>query len=311
MIFADSFEVESDAVLAPIAGYTDSPFRRIARKHGAGFTVTELISAEGLVRRNEKTMKMLEFSLDEQPIGIQLFGRDPAVIAEAARIAEQMGPAFIDINMGCPATSVVKGGKGGGASLMLEPELAGTIVREVRDSVKLPVSAKIRTGWNSSEGSWEPLVRELCKSGVSFITVHGRTKVQGYSGRADWEVISQVCGVSTVPVIGNGDVLSLEEAAERKDRSGCALVMIGRAACGNPWVFSGRKPTITEICGQMREHLAMNMEFYGDYGHVLMRKHMGRYIHGVRGASSVRNALVTAHGPAEILDILKRLEDEA
>ncbi|MCL2026112.1 MAG: tRNA dihydrouridine synthase DusB [Leptospirales bacterium] len=302
-------EIDNPLVLAPVAGFTDSPYRRIARRFGCGFSMTELVSAEGIIRNNKKTMELLEFTDEERPLGIQIFGRDREVMAKAAKIVSALEPDFIDINMGCPARKVCKDGLGSGAALLKNPSLAEEIAADVVDAVSLPVSAKIRIGWDASSVNFKDIIGGLCRAGVSFISVHGRTKTQGYGGYADWEAIGAAAEVSAVPVIGNGDVQSRDEAAKRLESTRCAAVMVGRAACANPWIFSGSRPPIGEIVSIIKEHLALNIAHYGDFGLILMRKHIVKYIHGIYGASYYRAALNAAVDVDEVYKILDGMID--
>ena len=303
-------EIDNPLVLAPVAGFTDSPYRRIARRFGCGFSMTELVSAEGIIRGNKKTMELLEFTDEERPIGIQIFGRDSGVMARAAKIVSGLGPDFIDINMGCPARKVCKDGLGSGAALLKNPSLAEEIAAGVVDSVSLPVSAKIRIGWDSSSVNFEEIIGRLCRAGISFISVHGRTKTQGYGGDADWKAIAMAAELSTVPLIGNGDIQNRAEAAERLESARCAAVMIGRAACANPWIFSGNRPPLKEIVSTIKEHLALNIDYYGDMGLILMRKHIVKYIHGIYGASRYRAGLSVAADVGSVWEILDRMVEE-
>lgn len=299
-----SLEIKNPLVLAPIAGFTDSPYRSIASEEGCGFTVTELVSSEGLIRYNKKTLELMTFSEAERPFGIQIFGRKPDVMAQAAVIAAELHPDFIDINMGCPARKVCRDGDGAGAALLKDPVLAGRIAEAVVKAVSLPVSAKIRTGWDSSSVNYTEVIKALEDGGVSFIALHGRTKVQGYSGEADWHAVETAAAAAKVPLIGNGDILTREQALFRLENSGCAAVMIGRGACGNPWIFSGREPSAAERIAMIKRHLDLNMNFYGDWGLVLMRKHTVKYISGLPGASAVRSVLNVAPDRASVHRIL-------
>ena len=303
----DELISRSNLFLAPIAGFTDSPFRRIARRHGAGPVLTELISSDGLVRNSRKTYDLARFHEEERPLGIQIFGNSPAIMGEAAAAVNDLGPDFIDINMGCPATRVCKGGEGSGAALLKDPLLAGAIAAEVVRRAAVPVSAKIRLGWDAKTRNYAEVVKALADGGISFIIVHGRTGSQKYSGAADWDAIGEIRDLSPVPVVGNGDIISHDDARDKLRESRCPAVMIGRGALGNPWIFSGRVPPVREIIDQVKEHLAMMLEYYGDKGLILMRKHLVRYIHGMRNASSLRRDLVTASDTATIHELLERL----
>lgn len=294
-------------VLAPIAGYTDSPFRQICVNHGCGMTMTELISVEGIVRHNPKTVALLKFTEAERPIAIQIFGHKPETMGEAAAAAETYKPDMIDINLGCPARKVC--GSGNGAALLKDPMLINRITESVVKYTRLPVTAKIRIGWDDRSKNYMDVVRALQDGGVSFITVHGRTRDQQYEGFADWNIIREIKEKAQVPVIGNGDIDSYEKAGEMMRFSGCDAVMIGRGALGNPWIFSGKKPGTPEILDQVKVHLKMMIDEYGDWGVHMMRKHIVKYIHGIKNAARVRSSIVLATGYDEILEILKPLEE--
>ena len=302
-----SVKIAGSVVLAPIAGYTDSPYRRIARAYGAGFTVTELVSSEGIVRNNKKTVELLRFTEDERPIGIQIFGKNPSVMADAAAIVAQLSPDFIDINMGCPAKKVCADGKGSGAALLRNPTLVQDITAAVTGASGIPVSAKIRLGWDAGSVNYKEVISALETGGVSFITVHGRTRAQGYGGSADWDKISSAAESAVVPVVGNGDIKSFGEAKARLANSGCAAVMIGRAACANPWIFANQEPTPAQRIEMIKRHFEMNMDFYGEWGLVLMRKHTVRYIQGLPFAASLRRELSVAASKSEVFALLDNL----
>lgn len=306
MIELGRIKLAGPLVLAPIAGFTDSPFRRICVSHGCGLTMTELISAEGIVRKNKKTMDLLKFSEGERPFAIQIFGRKPDTLAAAAEVVETLSPDLIDINMGCPARKVV--GSGNGSALLKDPALIAKIAGAVVKRTSLPVSAKIRIGWDESTLNYLDVVKALEDSGISLIIVHGRTRAQQYSGRADWNVIKEIREKSSVPVIGNGDIDSYGKALEMMEFSGCPAVMIGRGAIGNPWIFSGRTPEPAEIFDTVKLHLDLMLDEYGERGIHMMRKHIVRYIHSTKNAARARSAIVHAVSRDEIFDILNDLE---
>jgi tRNA-dihydrouridine synthase B len=289
-------------MLAPIAGFTDSPYRRIARRHGAGLTVTELVSAEGIVRMNRKTADLLRFHDEERPIAIQIFGNRPDVMADAAAVVEGMGPDIIDINMGCPARRICNAGSG--AALLLDPDKMFAIASGIVKRVRLPVTAKIRIGWDHETLTYREAVKALEDAGVSCIFVHGRTRAQQYGGRADWDVIREIVGLTSLPVVGNGDITTHGEALARMESSGCRGVMIGRGALGNPWIFSGEVPGTAEVIARIKEHLDLMIEYCGERGIILMRKHFVRYIHAFPGARVVRKELVRAATRDEVYRIL-------
>jgi tRNA-dihydrouridine synthase B len=303
MINIGNLKINGNLVLAPMAGLTDSPYRRIAKSHGASLVYTELISAEGILRDNRKTGDLLRFSDVERPVGIQLFGGDPQVMAEAAKRAGDLNPDFIDLNMGCSVRRVLNGRSG--AALLSDPETLGQIAYKVVNSVKIPVSAKIRTGIDSQNLNYPEIVNILQDSGISFISVHGRTRSQAFRGEADWDVIKKIKNSSKVPIIGNGDIRSYAEAMVNLESSGCDAVMIGRAAIGNPWIFSGRIPGSMEIADQIKEHLDLMLDFYGEKGIVLFRKHIVKYIRGMKDSAKLRADLVhavTKNGILRIID---------
>jgi tRNA-dihydrouridine synthase B len=226
-------------------------------------------------------------------------------MGDAAAIVEsEYRPDFIDINLGCPARRVVRGGEGAGAALLLEPSRVREIAEGIRKKIRIPLSAKIRTGWDNEKKHYTEVVKALEDGGVSFIIVHGRTVAQKYTGKADWNIISRIAELSTLPVVGNGDITSYDEALERLERSGCSAVMIGRGAVGNPWIFSGKTPTVDEVITQIKEHLELMVEFHGEKGTRLLRKQFASYIHGFRNASKIRRSLVTAETSEKIVEIL-------
>ena len=300
-------KLKSPYILAPIAGYTDSPFRRVCVSHGCGMTMTELVSVEGIVRTNPKTVELLKFTDAERPIAIQIFGHKPETMGSAAAVIENLDPDIIDINLGCPARKVC--GSGNGAALLKDPGLIRRITESVVKSTALPVTAKIRTGWDNKSKNYMDVVHALQDGGVSFITVHCRTREQQYTGYADCNIIAEIKSKAAVPVIGNGDIDSYEKAGEMMRFSGCDAVMIGRGALGNPWIFSGERPSTSQILEQIRVHLKMMVDEYGDRGIQKMRKHIVKYIHGVKNAARVRSGIVLASTYNEITDILKVLEE--
>lgn len=308
MLSVKGLTLDGDLVLAPMAGYTDSVYRRIARRHGAALTVTELISAEGIVRLNKMTRKLLRFTEEERPLGIQIFGKNPETMGEAARVVESMGPDLIDINMGCCAQKVCHHGMG--AALLKDPAALGRIAESVVKSVSLPVSAKIRIGWDLSSRNYRDVVAALEDAGVDFIAVHGRTRSQMYTGQADWAIIGEIAAASGLPIIGNGDIASHEDAVRKMGESGCAAVMIGRGAVGNPWIFSGKSPSFAEMVDQMKEHLSMMIDCYGEYGIIISRKHLVKYLHGFHNAAKVRQSLLRSTDFSEICAMLDGLRDE-
>ncbi len=286
--------------LAPMAGVTDSTFRQLTKEQGADVMVTEFVSAEGIFRKNERTLEYLEFSEMERPLGVQLFGGDPEHLAEAARmVAEWKQPDFLDLNFGCPVNKVVS--RNGGSALLRDCPLLDRVARSVVQAVApFPVTAKIRIGWSQETINAVTTARILEDAGVAAIAVHGRTKEQGYSGEADWDVIAQVAASIRVPVIGNGDIASAQDV-ERRMSSGVAGVMIGRAAMCAPWIFHQIKtylatgivpppPTLEEQWALIRRHCVAMVERKGSEPHALamMRSRLMAYSRGMPDAKQLR-----------------------
>ncbi len=302
-------EIHGDMVLAPLAGYTDSPYRRLARSHGAAMVFTELISAEGIVRNSAKTLDLTRFTGEERPVGIQLFGKDPEVMGEAALRIEELAPDLIDINLGCCAQRICS--NGGGASLLRDLGLVEKIVTAIINKVSLPVSAKIRLGWDENSKNYRETVKCLEGTGIALISVHGRTRAQKYGNSADWTAIKEIAEQARVPVVGNGDIRSFDEARTRLKESGCSAVMIGRGAIGNPWIFSGVFPDTGEMISQIKRHLRLMRDYYGEYGTILMRKHLVKYIHGIRNAAVIRGKIMVTADYNEVTELLDSiLENE-
>lgn len=287
---------ENPLVLAPLAGYSDLPFRLLCRRFGAGLCYTEMVSCHGLVYDRQKTVQLTRSVPEERPVALQLFGADPEKMGEAAAIASEMGCDIIDINMGCPVKKVVK--KGAGAGLMKNPDLAAAIIRRVCSNTTLPVSVKIRTGWTHDALTAPQFAREAEESGASLIAVHGRTWSQGFGGPVDWQTIGEVKKSVAIPVIGNGDITSHRDALEKLARSGCDGVMIGRAAMGNPWIFRpGDSPiSLLERRQGLQQHLELIPLYYSEPDRILARikNHAGRYFKGIPGGSALRRQIYAA-----------------
>ena len=308
MITLGKLTLTSPFVLAPLAGYTDIPFRALCRDHGAGLVFTELISAEGLVRKGKKTLELMAIRDSERPVGIQLFGKDPLVLAEAAKIAAEFSPDLIDINMGCCVPKVTNGGSG--AAILKDPARVQAIAHAVKSAVGIPVSAKIRLGWDHSTKNYREVVGILAGEGMNHVAVHGRTRSMYYTGLADWENIAEIASFSAIPVIGNGDIASFEQAGQRLASSGCTAVMIGRKAIGNPWIFTGEEPSWKERVSTARLHFDGMIALYGDYGVILARKHISQYFHGFKRSAQIRGELVTAPDAEAVRAILASIGEE-
>ncbi|MCR4399100.1 MAG: tRNA dihydrouridine synthase DusB [Firmicutes bacterium] len=298
-----------------MSGVTDGVFRRLNRRFGAPLTFTEMVSDNGLVRGNEASRKLAVVGADEGPVGVQLFGSDPSSMAEAAVIAEALGASLVDINMGCPVPKVTR--CGGGAALMLDPPRAARIVEGVRAAVRVPVTVKMRKGWDDSHCDTASFAALLESAGACALTIHGRTRAQGYSGSPDWECIARAKRAVSVPVIGNGDVDGVATMLRMLRETGCDAVMVGRAALGNPWIFreiasalSGGKLSVTleERVNTALEHLMMMTAEYGERSAVIkMRKHLAWYTRGLPGASRLRLELTRATTVAEMERILETI----
>ncbi len=305
-------------VLGPMAGITEAPFRGICKRMGATLTYTEMISATGLHYNPDAAISrsLLTFSAEEVPCGVQLFGHDPAIMAaQAARIAERYGDdvALIDINMGCPVSKVVC--KGSGAALMRDPDLAAAIVREVASACGKPVTVKFRSGWEAGERTAVAFARAMESAGASAMCVHGRTRSQFYRGAADWDVIAAVKAAVDVPVTGSGDVFTAEDTVRMLEVTGVDAVMVARGAQGNPWIFREARslidhgvhlepPSALERIDVAREHAAALVEFAGERAFARMRKHVAWYIHGMPGATRMRERVNHAPSHAALDEML-------
>ncbi len=280
-------------VLAPLAGYSDLPFRILCRKFGAGLCVSEMISSHGLVYGQKKTISMLASCAEERPVSFQLFGAEPAVMGEAAALLNAYGPDLIDINMGCPVKKVTK--RGAGAALMGDIALAEAIVKEVVTNSCCPVTLKIRSGPDSSTICAADFTRMAEANGISAVCVHGRTWKMGFSGSADWEIIRQAKQAASIPLFGNGDITSYYQATERMKETGCDGVYIGRAAIGNPWVFSksGRPADVSSILDTVNQHLDLieSVSLQPDRGLGSIKNHLGKYFKSFPGCSQARKGI--------------------
>lgn len=315
-----NIELNGWACLAPMAGVSDLAYRVIAKKMGASLTTAEMVSAKGLYYRNEKTKEMLKIDSDEHPVALQLFGSDPDIMAWGAKIMEQAGPDFIDINMGCPMQKVVKNGDG--SALMKNIPLAAAVIRAMVKAVHTPVTVKMRLGWSRDTLRAVELAQAAEEAGAAAITVHGRTREDFYTGKADWKEIKKVVDAVKIPVIGNGDVTDGKSAKDLMEETGCAAVAIGRAAWGNPWIFrevntyleTGEiiPPPSWEMRLQMaRRHLHGLCLEKGEYAAVReMRAHASRYFHGLPKATALRQEIMKETTEKGFNDVLDSYEKE-
>ncbi len=294
--------------LAPMSGLTDYPFRRLAKEHGCSLVFTEMVSAEGLLRKGKSFLKIGQ---NEHPISLQLFGSDPQVIAEAAHMAEETGVDAIDINMGCPAKQVIK--TGAGAALMRFPEKVKKIFLEVRKNVTRPLTVKIRSGWDRQNLNAVEISKIAEDSGMDAIFIHPRTREQGFCGCADWNVITEIKQAVGIPVVGNGDVTTTFLATKMLKETGCDGVMIGRGALGNPWIFDTQpfpgsviQPSLEEKRRMMEYHFSLLLEYYGEKGALReIRKHAARYTKGLPSGVFFRSTLNHLKAGEEFLETLR------
>lgn len=294
-------EIKNSICLAPMAGIADRAFRELCVSYGAGYVVSEMVSSKGLIMGDRKSEQLLTLGDDERPAGVQIFGDEPEIMAMAAKKCIDYKPQIIDINMGCPAPKIAS--NGGGASLMKNPQLAGEIIKAVVRSVDIPVTVKIRKGWDDDNVNAVELAQIAEKNGASAITVHGRTRVQMYSGKVDYDIIADVKKAVGIPVIGNGDIVDEQSAAVMLEKTNCDGIMIGRGALGNPWIFGRINAYLNEcrvlsdvsICEKMvvmLKHIKKIIEYKGEYTAMReARHHAAYYTKGIRGGAAYRKQI--------------------
>ena len=304
-------------LLAPLAGITDGPFRRLCREAGAAMVYSEMVSAKGLWYKDKNTGKLLEILPGEDSVAYQLFGHEPEIMASAARELEGFGNVIFDINMGCPVPKVVKNGEG--SALMKNPDLAHDVVAAAVKNTSKPVTVKIRAGWDSDSINAVEVAHAVSAAGASAIAVHGRTREQYYSGKADWSVIAAVKRAVDIPVIGNGDVTDAASGLRMMEDTGCDLVMIGRGALGNPWIFEELNaawrgeplpppPTKEDKKQMMLRHFNDVLDLKGEYVAVReMRKHVGWYLKGVPGAAAFRGRINQINSEEELRKAIEEI----
>lgn len=303
-----------------MAGVADSAFRELCMKYGAAYTVGEMVSAKALTMNDRKSRELLVLNEGERPAGIQLFGSEPDIMAEAVKIAEEYSPLFIDVNMGCPAPKIVKNGCG--SALMKDPELAGRIVNAMKRSTSLPVTVKIRTGWDESSKNCVEFAKILEYNGADVLTVHGRTRERMYAPPADLDSILAVKKAVSIPVVGNGDIYTPEDAKHMYDHTGCDFIMLGRGALGNPWIFTrineylnaGTYSAIPDNKTKMDVmllHAKRICELRGmKTGMCEIRKHALWYTKGIRGSAKLRNRFSTVASFDELCELARLVAEE-
>jgi nifR3 family TIM-barrel protein len=313
-----SVNLDNNIFLAPMAGVTDMPFRVLCKEQGCGLVYSEMISAKGMFYKDEKSWKLAELDPCEKPAAVQIFGSEPEILASSAEKLNASDAAILDINLGCPTHKITRNGEG--SALMLKPELAAQIIKAVCSVSNKPVTVKIRKGWDEEHVNAVEIARLAEENGAAAVAVHGRTREQFYSGRADWEIIKKVKEAVSIPVIGNGDITKPEDAARMLETTGCDALMVGRGAQGNPWIFkkinyyfeTGRilsDPSTEEKKAMMLRHLRMLVALKGEHTGVLeMRKHVSWYIRGYRNSGPFKDRVFRAVSSDEMAELIEELQ---
>ncbi len=302
--------IYGDAILAPMSGYSDLPFRSITRELGSAMSYTEFVPAPGLLKEIETLYRKLLYTESERPIVFQIYGANVQELVDAAQRIEQLGPDIIDLNMGCWAPKVAENGSGAG--LLRDPQKIGQIFRELNKAVSIPVTGKIRLGWDNDSLNYLDVCKILEDNGAALIAVHGRTKHQAYRGNANWDAIAEIKQAVSVPVIGNGDVKTPGDIQRMKAHTGVDGVMIARAAIGNPWIFQHKERediSYEARADMLRKHMQLSIDYYGaDTGFRLFKRHAVKYVYGTHGASRMREALCDVETPADVHDLIARYQ---
>ena len=310
-----NLELKNKVFLSPMAGVTDLPFRLICKEQGCGLLYTEMINGKALCYDDENTKKMLKIEEEEHPVAVQIFGSEPEFMGRAAEIMNDYSNEILDINMGCPAPKVIKNGDG--SALMKNPKLAEEVLRAVVKNSKKPVTLKIRKGWDDNSVNAVEIAKIAEDCGISALAIHGRTREQFYTGKADWDIIAEIKKNLSIPVIGNGDVFTIEDSINMLDKTGCDAIMIGRGAQGNPWIFkrinhymnTGEilpEPTLNEKISTAIKHLKLAVEEHGEYVAVReMRKHIAWYLKGLRNSAKLRDEINKIEDYQEVVSKLE------
>jgi tRNA-dihydrouridine synthase B len=322
MFTIGNLKIKSPLFLAPMAGVTDHPFRLICKQYGAGVVYTEFVSSNGIIRENLKTLEMMKFSEEERPLGIQIFGDDPEVVGKSAKMVNEMfKPDIIDINYGCPVPKVTKSGAGSGAmkDLCVMDDITTAVVESVKGT---PVTVKMRAGWDQNRIISTEAGLRLEKIGVKAITLHPRTSTQRFTGQANWQLIKELKEAVNIPVIGNGDINTIDDYKKMIDLTGCDAVMVARGALGNPWIFKtilnhinnkpmDYEPTLKERIKVCRDHFELLKEDKNSYVCLnLTKKHFSWYLKGFKGAVEWRRKFMYSNSTEEVELLLERFEKE-
>ncbi len=305
--------VYGDVILSPMAGFSDKPYRLICREYGSAMSYSEFVSSDGLTQGNPRTRQMLEFDPSESPMVFQIFGKNEDVLAQAAQMIAPLGPDIIDINMGCSVRKV--SGRGSGAALLREPAKIGRIFERLNKAVDVPITGKIRLGWDEDSLNYLEVAKVMEDNGAALIAIHGRTKEQAYKGEARWDPIAEIKQTVKIPVVGNGDVKTVADITRMKQHTGCDAVMIARAAIGNPWIFQRKdieQITLAEKAQLIYRHLDLMIDFYGEeQGLIRFRKHVVRYVRGLSHMNKVKQQLITCTHPEQFIALMHQYEQDA
>ena len=308
-------QLDNEVFLSPMAGVTDLPFRTICKEKGCGMLYTEMINAKALCYDDENTKKMLNLEDDGHPVAVQIFGSDPEYMGKAASIMNQYTNDILDINMGCPAPKVIKNGDG--SALMRNPKLAAEVLTAVVKNLKKPVTLKIRKGWDDNSVNALEIAKIAEECGISALAIHGRTREQFYSGKADWDIIAEIKQSINIPVIGNGDVFDVQDAVNMLEKTKCDAIMIGRGSQGNPWIFNRinhymktgevlPEPTLEEKISTAIKHMNLAVAEHGEYVAVReMRKHIGWYLKGLKNSAKYRDQINKITDYKEVISMLE------